>query len=70
MLGFVPQDNPRKRKNKGKRDDDDDEDSALVEEEEDMNKKVSAEYSPQTRDSVAKLSERDISFELIEVSHV
>ncbi|KAL1457180.1 hypothetical protein WDU94_001840 [Cyamophila willieti] len=68
MLQFVPQDNPRKRKSKGNksRGDDDDDEDALIEEEEDMNKKVGADYSPQTRAAVAKLSERDISFELIE----
>ncbi|XP_026676773.1 LOW QUALITY PROTEIN: ATP-dependent RNA helicase A-like [Diaphorina citri] len=65
-LNFVPQDNPRKRKNKSNKRDDDDEEDGLIEEEENMNNQVSNDYSPQTRASVAQLSERDISFELIE----
>ncbi|KAI5729206.1 hypothetical protein M8J76_000161 [Diaphorina citri] len=66
ILNFVPQENPRKRKNKGNKRDDDDEEDGLIEEEENMNNQVSNDYSPQTRASVAQLSERDISFELIE----
>ncbi|KAI5701615.1 hypothetical protein M8J75_011364 [Diaphorina citri] len=66
ILNFVPQDNPRKRKNKSNKRDDDDEEDGLIEEEENMNNQVSNDYSPQTRASVAQLSERDISFELIE----
>ncbi|XP_066991752.1 ATP-dependent RNA helicase A isoform X2 [Anabrus simplex] len=60
LLNFVPPaDNRKKRKEK-------DEEGASEEPEENLNKVVSNEYSVQTRNSVAQLSEKEISFELIE----
>lgn len=69
LLDFDPTPDKRKRKNKKKEDDEDAE--AIVEGDENMNKIVSNEYSELTRSRVAALSEKDISFELIEVrNHV
>lgn len=64
-LNFDPPPDTRKRK-KNKKDDEDDSETA-VEGDENMNKVVSNEYSDLTKSRVAALSEKDISFELIEV---
>ena len=40
----------------------------LVEFQEDMNKQVSNEYSEQTRRAMAQMSEKEMNFDLIEVS--
>ena len=58
MLGFVP---PLKEKKK-RRDVDVD-----YEEDEEMNKVCSDDYSLQTKNSMSQLSERETSFELVEV---
>ncbi|KAF6200626.1 hypothetical protein GE061_005069 [Apolygus lucorum] len=64
MLNFVPP--PDTRKSRNNKDKDKDEDGVGVEDEENMNLKVSHEFSPATRAAMAKLSEKDVSFELIE----
>lgn len=61
MLNFVPPPDTRKKSK------DKDEEGVGVEEEENMNLKVGPKYSPSTRAAVAKISEKEISFELIEV---
>ena len=64
MLNFVPPADNRKRRNKDK-----DESEGTVgaeDQEENLNKMVSADYSVQTQNAVAQLSEKEISFELIE----
>ncbi|XP_049880517.1 dosage compensation regulator isoform X2 [Pectinophora gossypiella] len=73
LTKFVPPLESRKRKASGKkasRDDDDDEDEGMGadEQDEDLNKncQLSSDYSPQTSQSMAQLSEKDLSFELIE----
>ena len=65
LLDFEPPVDTRKRK-KGKKDDDDDTETG-VEGDENMNKLVSDAYSEKTRNRVASLSEKEISFELVEV---
>lgn len=65
LLDFEPPVDTKKRK-KGKRDDDDDTETG-VEGDENMNKFVSDVYSEKTRNRVALLSEKEISFELVEV---
>ncbi|CAH1795075.1 unnamed protein product [Owenia fusiformis] len=61
MLNFVPPPQQRKRKDKG---------DELVggddEPEENCNQMISPEYSPQTRHAMSQLSEKEMSFELIE----
>ncbi len=64
LLDFEPPAEDRKRK-KNKKEDDDAE--TAVEGDENMNNVVSEKYSEVTRRRVASLSEKDISFELIEV---
>ncbi|KAJ2941488.1 hypothetical protein O0L34_g14536 [Tuta absoluta] len=73
LTNFVPPADSRKRKSSGKRankddDDDDDEGVGVDEQDEDLNKKcqLGPNYSPQTAQSLAQLSEKDLSFELIE----
>ncbi|XP_041985514.1 dosage compensation regulator [Aricia agestis] len=73
LTKFVPPTDTRKRKSSGKKakDDDDDDDeggAGDAEEDEDLNKncKLSGNYAPQTATAMAKLSEKDLSFELIE----
>ncbi|VVC92989.1 unnamed protein product [Leptidea sinapis] len=73
LTHFVPPPDTRKRKHTGrkasKNEDDDDDDEGLGEdEEEDLNKNcnLGQEYSQGTIDTMAKLSEKDLSFELIE----
>ncbi|XP_049811286.1 dosage compensation regulator isoform X1 [Schistocerca nitens] len=61
MLNFVPPlDNRKKRKDK------DDSELTGEDQDENLNKVISNEYSPQTRNAMAQLSEKEISFELIE----
>ncbi|KAL1117476.1 hypothetical protein AAG570_004801 [Ranatra chinensis] len=62
MLDFVPP--PDIRRNRSGKDKD--EDLPGAEDEENMNLKVGPEYKETTRDAVAKMSEKDASFELIE----
>uniref|UniRef100_A0A023F369 RNA helicase n=2 Tax=Triatoma infestans TaxID=30076 RepID=A0A023F369_TRIIF len=62
MLNFDPP--PDTRKNK--KDKDKDDDNVGAEDDENMNLKVSEEYKPSTRHAVSKMSEKEISFELIE----
>uniref|UniRef100_A0A069DY95 RNA helicase n=1 Tax=Panstrongylus megistus TaxID=65343 RepID=A0A069DY95_9HEMI len=62
MLNFDPP--PDTRKNK--KDKDKDDDNVGAEDDENMNLKVSEEYKPNTRHAVSKMSEKEISFELIE----
>lgn len=64
-LKFVPP--PDTRKNKNKKKDKDDETAPADPEDEKLNKLVSNEYSVETQRSIAKMSEREFSFELIEV---
>ncbi|KAI8423074.1 hypothetical protein MSG28_014159 [Choristoneura fumiferana] len=73
LTKFVPPPDTRKRKSSGKKaskddDDDDDEGVGVDEQEEDLNQSchLGNDYSPQTAQSMAKLSEKDLSFELIE----
>ncbi|XP_063369179.1 dosage compensation regulator [Cydia amplana] len=74
LTKFVPPVDSRKRKASGKKankedgDDDEDEGVGVDEQEEDLNKiaQLGSDYSPQTAQSMAKLSEKDLSFELIE----
>lgn len=63
MLNFMaPPPESKKRKGGGDKDD-----GIPDEFEENLNTKVSSEYSEQTRKSVAMISEKDISVELVEV---
>ncbi|KAM3960635.1 LOW QUALITY PROTEIN: dosage compensation regulator mle [Aphomia sociella] len=73
LTKFTPPPDTRKRKSSGKKankddDDDDDDDVAADEQDEDLNKncQLSSEYSPETVRSMSQLSEKDLSFELIE----
>lgn len=70
LLQFVPPLDSRKRKNKsrgGRGGDDDDEDLPQTEEvEENLNKVIGDQYSVQTRNSMERMSEKEVSFELIE----
>ncbi|XP_028172937.1 dosage compensation regulator-like, partial [Ostrinia furnacalis] len=73
LTKFVPPLDSRKRKSSGKRankDDEEDDDEGLGgdEQDEDMNKncQLSNDYSPETARSLQQLSEKDMSFELIE----
>ncbi|XP_022130411.2 dosage compensation regulator isoform X2 [Pieris rapae] len=73
LTNFMPLPDTRKRKVSGKKanrneEDDDDEEAALGEEEEDLNKNCQLDnsYSPRTVEVMSKLSEKDLSFELIE----
>lgn len=78
LLDFVPPImNARKRKNKNSNDDDDEDDGGEEEEcvnqsnsgeqeETDCNSIISPEYSEKTRNSMRQLSEKTLSFELIE----
>lgn len=66
LLDFDPLPDTKKRKNKNKKDEEDEAETA-VEGDENMNKFVTNEYSDLTKNRMAALSEKDISFELIEV---
>ncbi|XP_026754457.2 dosage compensation regulator isoform X2 [Galleria mellonella] len=74
LTNFTPPPDTRKRKSSGKKanknDDDDDDDEGLGadEQDEDLNKncQLGSEYSPETINSMRQLSEKDLSFELIE----
>lgn len=63
MVKFVPPPDNRKNKNKDK----DEENLGAGEDDENMNLKVSPEYGEAVRQSLSKMNEKDISFELIEV---
>lgn len=65
LLDFDPSAESRKRK-KNKKNDEDAE--TAVDDDDNMNKYVSNEYTDLTKNRVAALSEKDISFELIEAS--
>ncbi|XP_021914337.1 dosage compensation regulator [Zootermopsis nevadensis] len=64
MLNFVPPADTRKRRNKDK--DDSEGTVGAEDQEENLNKMVSSEYTVQTQNAVAQLSEKEVSFELIE----
>lgn len=66
LINFNPSPDTRKRKKSKK--EEDDENDAAVEGDENMNKYVSDNYSDLTKQRMAALSEKDISFELIEVT--
>ncbi|KAL4708484.1 hypothetical protein ACJJTC_014092 [Scirpophaga incertulas] len=73
LTQFTPPLKERKRKSSGKKvnkedEDDDDEGLGADEQDEDLNKKcqLSSEYTPETSRSLQQLSEKDLSFELIE----
>ncbi|KAI4469545.1 atp-dependent rna helicase [Holotrichia oblita] len=63
LTKFVPPTEGRKRKGGGK---DGDEEMLGDEGDENLNKVLSGSYSEQTRNALSKLSEKDVSFELIE----
>lgn len=71
LLNFDPAavEDSRKRKH-NRNNKNDDESEAAVEDDDNMNKFVSNDYSELTRNRVAALSEKEISFELIEVSNL
>ncbi|XP_075220513.1 dosage compensation regulator mle isoform X2 [Lycorma delicatula] len=62
MLSFVPPPDTRKRKSGSKNDDD----GVPEESEDNLNKAVTDNYLPETRQAMSKLNEKDISFELME----
>lgn len=62
MTQFVPTEGSKKRKNRDR----DEESSADGEPEENYNKMIGPGYSPSTRNAMAQLPEKEISFELIE----
>lgn len=64
MLNFDP---PPDTSRKNKKDKDKDDENVGAEDDENMNLKVGEEYEPSTRHAVSKMSEKEISFELIEV---
>ncbi|XP_053619357.1 dosage compensation regulator isoform X2 [Plodia interpunctella] len=74
LTKFTPPPDTRKRKSSGKKankdndEDDDDEGLGADEQDEDLNKncQLGADYSPDTAHALAQLSEKDLSFELIE----
>ncbi|CAH2984998.1 unnamed protein product [Chilo suppressalis] len=73
LTQFRPPPDNRKRKSSGKKvsnndEEDDDEGVAVDEQDEDLNKncKLGEDYSPETMNSLQQLSEKDLSFELIE----
>ncbi|KAK9882966.1 hypothetical protein WA026_001182 [Henosepilachna vigintioctopunctata] len=67
LTKFVPPLDTRKRKSGGNKDKDDDEDTvAAGEDDENLNKVIGDGYSEQTRNAMAKINEREISFELLE----
>lgn len=64
MLNFVPPPSEKKRKGGGG-----DKEEGLPDDfEENLNTKVSNDYSQDTQRSVAKMNEKDIPYELIEVN--
>ncbi|XP_073973059.1 dosage compensation regulator mle isoform X2 [Rhodnius prolixus] len=63
MLNFDP---PPDTSRKNKKDKDKDDENVGAEDDENMNLKVGEEYEPSTRHAVSKMSEKEISFELIE----
>ncbi|KAJ8922275.1 hypothetical protein NQ315_004214 [Exocentrus adspersus] len=65
LTKFVPPADTKKRKSKG-RDDDDDEGIGGDEAEENLNKVVSGGYSEVTKNVMARLNEKEVSFELLE----
>nr|CAH7722050.1 unnamed protein product [Callosobruchus chinensis] len=68
LTKFVPPTETRKRKNKSSnKDEDEDEGIAGGEEgDEDLNKVVSPEYCDMTKNAMSRMSEKEVSFELIE----
>ncbi|CAH0763338.1 unnamed protein product [Diatraea saccharalis] len=73
LTKFKPPVDNRKRKSSGKKvasndDDDDDEGVGIDEQDEDLNKncKLGNDYAPETSQALQQLSEKDLSFELIE----
>ncbi|XP_060524054.1 dosage compensation regulator isoform X2 [Cylas formicarius] len=67
LTGFVPSMETKKRKS-GKKDDGEGDEDTLVSEDSDenLNKVIANNYSIQTKNSMARLSEKEISFELLE----
>ncbi|CAF0903640.1 unnamed protein product [Brachionus calyciflorus] len=67
MLNFTPSDSTRKKRKDNNDDDEDDEDEAATDDQDvDCNSIISPEYSERTRNSMKQLSEKNLSFELIE----
>lgn len=67
LLNFVPPPDTRKRKRGGNNEDDGSEEVAAAEEQDtNCNKIIGNQYTPQTKTSMAALSESEVSFELIE----
>ncbi|XP_018334695.1 dosage compensation regulator [Agrilus planipennis] len=64
LTGFIPPPDTRKRKSKGG--DDDDENALGGDDDENLNKIISAKYSERTAMALQKLSEKEVSFELLE----
>ena len=62
MLKFVPPPDTRKKDRKDR-----EEENVGAEDDENMNLKVGSNYSLATRAALAKMNEKDVSFELIEV---
>ncbi|XP_014241138.1 dosage compensation regulator isoform X2 [Cimex lectularius] len=63
MLNFLPPPDMRKKKGGDK---DRDDDFGMVDDDENMNLKIEPHYKNSTKTAMAKLSEKDVSFELIE----
>lgn len=68
MTKFVPPSDTKKRKSRGGGGDDDDENVVAIgdEADENLNKNLTGNYSELTKNAMARLSEKEISFELIE----
>lgn len=66
LTGFVPS-MDQKKKNKSKKDDDGDEDTLTTDDsDENLNAVIEPVYTTQTKNAMARLSEKEISFELME----
>ncbi|XP_076264863.1 dosage compensation regulator mle [Rhynchophorus ferrugineus] len=64
LTSFVPSMDQKKSKNKTKNNDD--EDTIVDDSDENLNKVVGENYSLQTKNAMARMNEKDISFELLE----
>lgn len=65
LTGFVPP-LDQKKKSKNKKDDEGDEDTVADDSEENLNAIIGPNYSVKTKNSMARLNEKEISFELME----
>lgn len=66
LTGFVPSLDQKKKTKNNKKDDEGDEDTVADDSEENLNAAVGPNYSVKTRNSMARLNEKEISFELME----